>query len=49
MLMPVPSLVSADGSCCTWALLTATAERKRRNVMTLNEGHEFGKKPDGQS
>jgi len=24
--MPVPSLVSADGSCCTWALLTAPDE-----------------------
>jgi len=28
MLMPVPSVVSADGSCCTWALTTATAEKE---------------------
>ena len=28
MLMPVPSVVSADGSCCTWALPTATAEKE---------------------
>ena len=28
MLMPVPSVVSADGSCCTWALPTATTEKE---------------------
>ena len=28
MLMPVPSVVSADGSCCTWALPAATAEKE---------------------
>ena len=50
MLMPVLSLVSADGSCCSRALLTATGEKKtRRNVMTLNDGHDVRKKPDGQS
>ena len=58
--MPVPSLVSADGSCCTWALLTATAEKKRRSKLTksiLSHGnfiegrkvYEVGKNPDGQS
>jgi len=26
--MPVPSVVSADGSCCTWALATATVEKE---------------------
>ena len=26
--MPVSSVVSADGSCCTWALPAATAEKR---------------------
>ena len=30
MAMPVSSVVSADGSCCTWALPTATAEEKKK-------------------
>ena len=33
MLMPVPSVVSADGSCCTWALPAVTADEKKKKKI----------------
>ena len=32
MLMLVPSVASADGSCCTWALPAATAEKEDKHA-----------------
>lgn len=45
MLMPVPSVVSADASCCTWALITATAEKgegkTKDHQRSLSSGGSF--------